>query len=198
MCHYNTKHRFLMKNLLLVLSLTFAAGTVSAQQADSAAAPAPETEVSFASLYAAAGLDSVLAKDVSYTVFAPSTDALKSAAGLQGAELQKVLLAHVVKGSLVSTAITGDTTLVSLAGSSIDIKKTDAGISVNGASVLAADAAAGNIITHTISAVITVAAGPVEAVPAQEVKPAVTEPVKEAAADDKANKKSKKAKKTKS
>ena len=110
----------------------------------------------------AAGLVDTLSGEGPFTVFAP-TDAAFAALpeGLLDAllleenleTLQTILTYHVVSGAVFSTDVTtGD--VASVEGSTIAVEVTDAGVTVNGANVVAVDIEASNGVIHVIDQVI--------------------------------------------
>ena len=110
----------------------------------------------------AAGLVDTLSGEGPFTVFAP-TDAAFAALpeGLVDAllleenleTLQTILTYHVVSGAVFSTDVTtGD--VASVEGSTIAVEVTDAGVTVNGANVVAVDIEASNGVIHVIDQVI--------------------------------------------
>jgi len=123
------------------------------------------------SLVQAAGLTDVLAGEGPFTVFAPTNEAfaalpedvvayLTSEAGLP--TLTEILTYHVVSGAVMSADITdmmADTMQMSsvggdLLGGQLDVKVTDAGVTVNQANVINPDIAASNGVIHVIDSVL--------------------------------------------
>jgi uncharacterized surface protein with fasciclin (FAS1) repeats len=110
----------------------------------------------------AAGLVDVLSGEGPFTVFAPTDEAFAALPeGLVDALLleenldilQQILTYHVVSGAVFSTDVTtGD--VASVEGSTIAVEVTDAGVTVNGANVVAVDIEASNGVIHVIDAVI--------------------------------------------
>jgi uncharacterized surface protein with fasciclin (FAS1) repeats len=120
---------------------------------------------SFTTLVAAvqaAGLVDTLSGEGPFTVFAPTDEAFAALPeGLVEALLleenleilQQILTYHVVAGAVFSSDVaTGD--VASVEGSAIAVEVTDAGVTVNGANVIAVDIEASNGVIHVIDAVI--------------------------------------------
>jgi len=98
-----------------------------------------------------------------YTVFAPTDDAF--AALPEGTvesllkpenqeQLQAVLLYHVVSGKIMAADIGSGAQPATLQGATIDVVGSAAGVTVNGANVVAADVVTSNGVIHVIDAVI--------------------------------------------
>jgi len=112
----------------------------------------------------AADLVGALKGDGPLTVFAPTDDAF--AALPEGTvenllkpenkeQLQAVLLYHVVSGKVMSGDLqSGETNAPTLQGATVSIVKSSAGVTVNGANVVAADVKASNGVIHVIDKVI--------------------------------------------
>ena len=145
--------------------------TVAPEETDEATeAPGTIVEVavgagSFTTLVAAieaAGLVDVLSGDGPFTVFAPTDDAFAALPeGLLDAllleenreVLVQILTYHVVGAEVFSADVTtGD--VASVEGSTIAVEVTDAGVTVNGANVIAVDVEASNGVIHVIDQVI--------------------------------------------
>lgn len=108
----------------------------------------------------AAGLVDTLKGKGPFTVFAPNDAAFaKLPAGtveglLKDKEaLTKILTYHVVAGKKEASDVVGSSSLTSLQGQSLEIK-TDGGVTVGGAKVLATDVAASNGVIHVIDTVL--------------------------------------------
>ena len=111
----------------------------------------------------AAGLAETLAGPGPYTVFAPTNDAFaKLPAGKveellkpeNKAQLANLLSYHVVSGSIRAEDIPeGVTEVPTLTGGMLKVEKTAAGVTVNGAAVVATDIKASNGYIHAIDAV---------------------------------------------
>ena len=110
----------------------------------------------------AAGLVDTLSGEGPFTVFAPTDEAFAALPeGLVEALLLEenletlvtILTYHVVSGAVFSGDVTtGD--VASVEGSTIAVEATDAGVTVNGANVIAVDIEASNGVIHVIDAVI--------------------------------------------
>lgn len=110
----------------------------------------------------AAGLVDTLSGDGPYTVFAPNDEAFASLPdGLLEALLleenleilQQILTYHVVAGAVFSADVTtGDVATVET--STIAVEVSDAGVTVNGANVIAVDIEASNGVIHVIDQVL--------------------------------------------
>jgi uncharacterized surface protein with fasciclin (FAS1) repeats len=114
-------------------------------------------------LVAVADLDEPL-RGGEFTVFAPTDDAFgdlgdDAVAGLtrsgQREQLATVLKYHVVPGRITASDIPqGRTTVETLAGETLTIKRDGDDITVNGRNVIAADVAASNGVAHVIDGVL--------------------------------------------
>ena len=112
----------------------------------------------------AAGLAETLATAEKVTVFAPTNEAFaKLPEGTvedllkpdNKDQLTSILTYHVLGQKIKSKNIpAGETTLPTLQGQTVTISNTDAGVSINGANVTAADIKASNGIIHVIDTVI--------------------------------------------
>jgi uncharacterized surface protein with fasciclin (FAS1) repeats len=118
----------------------------------------------------AADLVDALKGEGPYTVFAPTDEAFAAlpegtVEGLlqpeNQAQLQAVLLYHVVPGKVMKSDLqSGSTNAETLQGNTVEIVKADGWtekqrtVTVNGANVVAADVAASNGVIHVIDAVI--------------------------------------------
>ena len=117
----------------------------------------------------AADLVSALKAEGPYTVFAPTDEAFSDLP--EGtvdnllkpenqAQLQAVLLYHVVPGKVMKKDLKGTVNAETLQGSTVEIVKEDGWtekqrtVTVNGANVIAADVDASNGVIHVIDAVI--------------------------------------------
>jgi len=110
----------------------------------------------------AAGLVDTLSGDGHFTVFAPNDEAFASLPdGLLEALLleenleilQQILTYHVVAGAVFSADVTtGDVATVET--STIAVEVSDAGVTVNGANVIAVDIEASNGVIHVIDQVL--------------------------------------------
>lgn len=111
---------------------------------------------SFVAALGQAGLADRLAGPGPYTLFAP-TDRAMAAARLPAdpAALAKILAYHVVPGDFTAAFLSGvDINYTTLAGSSLNVDGTGAGLLVNGVPVTAADHAAANGVVHLIGGVL--------------------------------------------
>lgn len=120
----------------------------------------------FATLLAAAqaaGLDKDLTGKGPLTVLAPTDEAFaKLPAGTveellkpeNKAMLRKVLLNHIVRGNVDSTAVSKLTTARTLAGTRLPVKVEGGNVSIGGATVTAADVLARNGVIHVIDQVL--------------------------------------------
>ncbi|MEZ5912910.1 MAG: fasciclin domain-containing protein [Paracoccaceae bacterium] len=152
---------------------TLAAFSLAAAMAISAPARAGDADIvdtavaagNFTTLAAAleaAGLVETLKGDGPFTVFAPTDDAFAALPAGTVEELLKpenkdqlvgVLTYHVVPGAVMSGDLTNGMTATTVNGADITIM-TEGGVSVNGATVTAADISASNGVIHVIDAVI--------------------------------------------
>jgi len=118
----------------------------------------------------AADLDSTLAGDGTFTVFAPTNDAfdavgeeMLNALLADPDALRDVLLYHVVDGSAIdsvaATAAAG-TSLTSAAGQTLAVSLDGENLKINDATVIQADIAATNGIVHAIDTVLIPPAAP--------------------------------------
>lgn len=120
---------------------------------------------SFTTLLAAAeaaGLVGVLKGEGPFTVFAPTDDAFAAlpAGTVEGLlkpenkdQLVAILTYHVVPGAVMSGDLSNNMMATTVEGSDVTIM-TEGGVTVNGASVVAADIEASNGVIHVIDAVI--------------------------------------------
>jgi len=98
-----------------------------------------------------------------YTVFAPTDEAFAALpAGTvenllkpeNQAQLQAVLLYHVVSGKIMAADIGSGAQPSTLQGATIDVVGSASGVTVNGANVVSADVVTSNGVIHIIDAVI--------------------------------------------
>ncbi|MEQ8557581.1 MAG: fasciclin domain-containing protein [Henriciella sp.] len=111
-----------------------------------------------------AGLVDALKADGPYTVFAPTNaafDALPDGTldtllmEENVGQLQEILKLHVVSGKIKAKDIADGTTDVeTLTGETIEVTKTDAGVTVGGADVVKTDIYTSNGVIHVIDSVI--------------------------------------------
>lgn len=112
----------------------------------------------------AAGLVNTLKGPGPFTVFAPTDAAFaKLPAGTvdtllkpeNKAQLVAVLTYHVVPGKVMSSALAGKTTdAKTVEGRTVKVVASGAGVTVNGAKVVAADVAATNGVIHVVDTVL--------------------------------------------
>ncbi|MFT5291371.1 MAG: transforming growth factor-beta-induced protein [Planctomycetota bacterium] len=159
----------------LCTSLLFAGPVDDTCSADSAVASAQaeksivETALgneSFSTLVAALGaaeLVETLQGEGPFTVFAPTNAAFAKLPKEQLANLlkpenkallQAILTYHVVSGNLPAKKVVTAKNAATVNGQRIDIKVTDAGVTVDGASVITTDIACSNGVIHVIDSVI--------------------------------------------
>ncbi|MCB9654668.1 MAG: fasciclin domain-containing protein [Deltaproteobacteria bacterium] len=106
-----------------------------------------------------AGLAGTLATTNGLTVFAP-TNAAFSALGVDLASvdegvIENILLHHVVQGSLESSEVVGETSLLTLAGTALAVDTTGANVKIGGAALSSTlDVEASNGIIHVMNEVI--------------------------------------------
>ncbi|MBU1287615.1 MAG: fasciclin domain-containing protein [Alphaproteobacteria bacterium] len=117
------------------------------------------------SLIKLAGLDAALMNDGPYTVFAPTNAAfdrldpkvvahLTSEAGK--AELKKLLKGHVVEGKYLASDIEqGETDLMTLASTNLDIERVGDMVTADNIDVVSTDIDASNGVIHVVDQVIT-------------------------------------------
>jgi uncharacterized surface protein with fasciclin (FAS1) repeats len=111
----------------------------------------------------AAGLVETLSGEGPFTVFAPTNEAFAALPeGTVESLLQpenrdmlvKILTYHVVAGKVMSTDLSDGMMAETVEGSQITVSISDAGVSINDASVVAADVEASNGVVHLIDSVI--------------------------------------------
>lgn len=160
-----------LKTALVIVAACIGLSTTAAFAGGHKAAPGDIVDVaaangSFNTLVAAvkaAGLVDALKGDGPLTVFAPTDEAF--AALPEGTvenllkpenkdQLTAILLYHVVSGKVMSSDISGTINAPTLQGDTIAIVNRYSSITVNGASVVAADVAASNGVIHVIDAVL--------------------------------------------
>lgn len=148
----------------LALSCLFAFATNAAFAADDIVETAKSAGI-FKTLVAAldaAGKTEMLEEDGPFTVFAPNDEAFaKLPKGTvddllkpeNKEKLGKILSYHVVKGKVMAADVT--TMMAKTAnGAELDIKVSDANVTVNNAKVVKADVAASNGVIHVIDTVL--------------------------------------------
>ena len=111
-----------------------------------------------------AGLDTTLAGEGPFTVFAPSDEAFAQLPDgtvesllAEPAKLAKVLTYHVVPGRVTGADVVGLTTAPTVNGEELTVS-VDGGIHIDGANVLSADIEASNGVIHVIDRVLLPAA----------------------------------------
>ena len=111
----------------------------------------------------AADLVGALGGDGPFTVFAPTNEAFAKLPKEQLANLlkpqnkallQAILTYHVVPANLPAKAVLSSQNATTLNGQRIDFKKSDAGVMVDGASVIQTDIECSNGVIHVIDSVI--------------------------------------------
>ncbi|MEM7677404.1 MAG: fasciclin domain-containing protein [Myxococcota bacterium] len=111
----------------------------------------------------AAGLDQTLAAEGPFTVFAPTDEAFKAlpAGTVEGLlkpeakdKLKMLLTHHVVAGKVTADDVSGLGGADTLAGTTLGIEASEAGVKVGGANVVAADVMGANGIIHAIDKVL--------------------------------------------
>lgn len=103
----------------------------------------------------AAGLVDMLQGEGPFTVFAPAELNLNDFGSKEPAELAAILQAHVVDGELLSRDLADGASLVSLAGTPLEIGVNGNGFAVNGVPVLAVNIPASNGVVHLIGEPLT-------------------------------------------
>lgn len=111
---------------------------------------------SFARAVERAGLAGQLADGGTYTLFAPSDRALAGASVPSDPEaLSEFVSYHIVPGDFTAAFLSGvDINYTTLAGTSINVDGTGAGLVVNGVPVTAPDLGASNGVVHVIGGVL--------------------------------------------
>jgi uncharacterized surface protein with fasciclin (FAS1) repeats len=109
----------------------------------------------------AAGLTDTLKGAGPYTLFAPTDDAFaKLPPGtLDGwmkdpEQLKKILLSHVISGTVLAKDAAQARSAKSLAGDTITIQETEGKLTINNAAVVQADIAATNGVIHAVDTVL--------------------------------------------
>ncbi|MEM8599425.1 MAG: fasciclin domain-containing protein [Bacteroidota bacterium] len=111
----------------------------------------------------AAELGDALSAEGPFTVFAPTNDAFNAlpegtVESLVQPEnqdaLRGILTYHVVAGKLTASDLTDGQMLETLAGPSLEVNITDAGVMIGGATVVSADVMASNGVVHVIDGVL--------------------------------------------
>lgn len=169
--------RLLTVNLLVACSLLSGAVTETRACPSSSQTPSPKAEAetkdvvdtaisagkfnSLAKALGAAGLVEVLKGKGPYTVFAPDDDAFAKlpAESLNSLladkdKLAKVLKLHVVDGTVTAKKVARISSVKSIEGESLAVKKTDGKIAIGDANVIAADIKCSNGVIHVIDKVL--------------------------------------------
>ena len=171
--------RFLGGSIVLVLALAIAGcgGNESGPEpgrvdVDLAAPPDTmtvdrilRTDDRFSTLVAAldsVGLDSTLASDGPYTLFAPPDTAfaalppgtMQALFTDEQAQLRRILAHHVVEGAVPLAALTDTSALITLAGDTLRVRVTDSTRSVGAAGLLDGDVQGVNGRIHVIDGVL--------------------------------------------
>lgn len=110
----------------------------------------------------AAELVETLEEPGPFTVFAPTNEAFEALGGTletllepeNKAELAEILTYHVVPGELTSSELSDGQMLETVQGDSLEVGVSDGSVTVNGASVVAADVEASNGVVHVIDEVL--------------------------------------------
>ncbi|MFB6229549.1 MAG: fasciclin domain-containing protein [Salinibacter sp.] len=124
-----------------------------------------DTDDRFSTLRAAldsTGLDSVLASEGPYTLFAPPNEAFKALPpGTMEAlmterldRLRTILAHHVVERRLTIEERSEALAVQAMSGDTISLRSTQAGVSVEGISVVDGDVAAANGLVHVVDRVL--------------------------------------------
>lgn len=124
-----------------------------------------ETDDRFSTLRTAldsTGLDSLLATEGPYTLFAPPNEAFEALPpGTMEAlltdrhdRLRTILAHHVVEGRLSTEDRSNPRTVTTMGGDTLSLRSTNAGVSVGGVSVLDGDIEAANGLLHVVDRVL--------------------------------------------
>ncbi len=115
----------------------------------------------------AAGLTSTLEEDGPFTVFAPTDGAFANLpeGTVEGLlddpdALATVLLHHVVPGRLTQAELRGRSELETAGGTTLQVRNTEQGITIEGTYLLTADVGASNGIVHVITSVLVPGSSP--------------------------------------
>jgi uncharacterized surface protein with fasciclin (FAS1) repeats len=109
----------------------------------------------------AAGLTDTLNAEGPFTVFAPTDQAFNRIAGMdsllqQPETLRRILLLHVVPGSVRASAVAAESPLTTaLEGAELEVRVVDGTVYVGDAIVTVTDIEASNGIVHVIDTVLT-------------------------------------------
>lgn len=124
-----------------------------------------ETDDRFSTLRAAldsTGLDSLLATDGPYTLFAPPNEAfdalppgtMDALLSEQPDRLRTILRHHVVEGQLLTEELPPSRTVISLSGDTLSFHRSQDSLSVGEASVVDGDIEAANGLIHVVDRVL--------------------------------------------
>lgn len=124
-----------------------------------------ETDDRFSTLRAALDstrLDSVLATDGPYTLFAPPNEAfealptgtMETLLADRHERLRTILAHHVVDGRLSLEDLANPRTVVAMSGDTLSLCSTQKGVTVNGISVVDSDVEAANGLLHVVDRVL--------------------------------------------
>ena len=155
-----------MKTLLTgILSICLAATALAAEKSDKNIVETAVAAGNFKTLAAAleaGGLIETLSGEGPFTVFAPTDEAFAALPDGTVESLLKpenkdklvaILTYHVVAGKVMAAdVVTAEVPTVN--GAKLDVKRTDAGVTVNKANVTATDIKASNGVIHVIDAVV--------------------------------------------
>lgn len=163
------KKRLLVLFIAMLMVLPFVHNVAAQDQTIADIAASNPDFSTLVSLVEAAGLTDVLKSEGPFTVFAPTNEAFAKLPQIaldylaaNPAELTKVLTYHVIAGKVLSADVT-DMMAPSMemaavgdapTGSELDIKTSDAGVTVNGFHVTTADIEASNGVIHVIDGVL--------------------------------------------
>ena len=124
-----------------------------------------ETDDRFSTLRAAldsTGLDSLLATDGPFTLFAPPNDAFNALPpgtmdvllSEEPERLRTILNHHVVEGRILADEGPNPQTLIALSGDTLSLQRTKEGLSVGAVSVVEENVEAANGLLHVVDAVL--------------------------------------------
>ncbi len=144
-------------------SASKAAATVAVEKSIVETALGADSFSTLVTALKAADLVGALAGDGPFTVFAPTNEAFAKLPKEQLASLldpknkhilQAILTYHVVPGTMPAKAVVNSKNAATLNGQRIDFNVTDAGVTVDGASVIQTDIGCSNGVIHVIDSVI--------------------------------------------
>ena len=155
---------FVFASLFAMLLLTLPVQNVSAQDKDIVdLAVGTETLSTLVAAVKAGGLVETLKGEGPFTVFAPTNDAFAALPEGTLEELLKpenkeklvaILTYHVVPGKVMSTDLSDGQEAATVQGEKVKVSISDAGVTISGANVSAADIKASNGVVHVIDKVI--------------------------------------------